>query len=184
MTIQVATGTGNGPTKLAAFDAALQAAGAANFNLIRLSSIIPPGSRVATSDGPITKLAGGWGDRLYVVMAEFRVDTPNAEAWAGIGWVQDEKTGKGLFVEHEGASESAVKRDITQSLQSMVATRGMEFGPVQMKVAGITCLHTPVCALVIATYQASGWKSAIKAKMPGLREPRKQWTYYLNGEYM
>lgn len=169
MTIQVSSGTGSGPTKLAAFDAALQAAGTANYNLIRLSSIIPPGSKVKAADGPITKLTGNWGDRLYVVMAEFRVDTPNAEAWAGIGWVQNQKTGKGLFVEHEGASELAVKRDITQSLGSMVATRGMDFGPVQMKVVGITCIHAPVCALAIATYQSSSWKATIKAKVPGLR---------------
>jgi arginine decarboxylase len=169
MIIQIASGTGNGPTKLAAFDAALQAAGAANFNLIRLSSIIPPGSEVHEIDGPIPKLVGNWGDRLYVVMADFRVDTPNAEARAGIGWVQDQKTGKGLFVEHEGASELAVRRDITESLQSMVATRGIEFGPIQMKVVGITCLHTPVCALVTATYRTASWETAVDGKVPRLR---------------
>jgi len=169
MIIQIAAGTGSGPTKLAAFDAALQAAGTANYNLIRLSSIIPPGSKIDVVDGPITRQGGSWGDRLYVVMAEFRVDTPNVEAWAGIGWVQDKKTGKGLFVEHEGASELAVRRDITQSLESLIATRGMEFEPIQMKVVGLTCVHAPVCALVVATFQSASWKTAIKNKVPGLR---------------
>jgi hypothetical protein len=42
-------------------------------------------------------------------MAEMRVDTPNIEAWAGIGWVQDKETGKGLFVEHEGNSQHTVE---------------------------------------------------------------------------
>ena len=169
MNIYVSAGVGSGPNKLSAFDAALQAAGTANFNLIRLSSIIPPGSKIKDLDGPIPRLSGTWGDRLYVVMAQKRTTQRNQEAWAGIGWVQDEKTGKGLFVEHEGASESAVRRDITQSLESLVATRGMEFGPIQMKVVGITCVHAPVCALVVATFQSTGWKSAIKAKVPGLR---------------
>jgi arginine decarboxylase len=169
MNIHVASGTGSGPTKLAAFDAALQAAGIANFNLIRLSSIVPPSSKIIEHEGPVAKSLGDWGDRLYVVMADYRVDTPNVEAWAGIGWVQDEKTGEGLFVEHEGASQSTVTRDIEQTLQSLIATRGMQFGPVHMKVAGITCVHAPVCALVIATFQATGWKAAIKAKVPGLR---------------
>jgi arginine decarboxylase len=134
-----------------------------------LSSIVPPSSNIIEHEGPVARNLGTWGDRLYVVMADHRVDTPNAEAWAGIGWVQDQKTGEGLFVEHEGASQATVKRDIEQSLQSLMATRGMEFGPVNMKVTGITCVHAPVCALVIATFQASGWKEAIKAKVPGLR---------------
>src|SRR5579864_7738658 len=120
MIIQIATGTGTGPTKLAAFDAALQAAGAANFNLIRLSSIIPPDSKVQALDGPVNSGLGNWGDRLYVVMADMRVDTPNVEAWAGIGWVQDTKTGAGLFVEHESANEPTVRRDIQASLEALM----------------------------------------------------------------
>jgi arginine decarboxylase len=46
MLIQVTGGTGAGPTKMAAFDAALNQAGTANYNLIKLSSIIPPDSKV------------------------------------------------------------------------------------------------------------------------------------------
>src|SRR3990167_8246372 len=123
MKIAVASGIGTGPTKLAAFDAALNAAGVANYNLIRLSSIIPPKSKITVSRGPIKTQPGQWGDRLYVVMAEIRIDTPNAEAWAGIGWVQDKKTGKGMFVEHDGKNEATVKRDIRSSLEALAATR-------------------------------------------------------------
>src|SRR5471032_2108995 len=148
MTIQIAEGTGTGPTKLAAFDAALNEAGIANYNLIRLSSIVPPGSKIDVHDGPISNQPGTWGDKLYVVMAEERVDTPNAEAWAGIGWVQDKETGKGLFVEHEGNNEHSVKRDIQQSLETLMAVRNVNFGEIQMKVTGRTCTHEPVCALV------------------------------------
>ena len=88
-------------------------------------------------------------------MAESRVDTPNVEAWAGIGWVQDKKTGKGLFVEHDGNSEEAVRRDITQSLEALMATRNVDFGEIKMKVVGKTCTHHPVCALVVAAYLIS-----------------------------
>jgi arginine decarboxylase len=159
MTIQIAAGTGTGPTKLSAFDAALNKAGIANYNLIRLSSIVPLESKIKDHDGPITEQSGDWGDRLYVVMAEMRVDTPNAEAWAGIGWVQDKETGKGLFVEHEGASEDTIRRDITQSLEALMATRNVNFGPIHMKVTGKICTHEPVCALVIAVFQAEAWVS-------------------------
>src|SRR5438309_1053120 len=120
MKIQIASGTGAGPTKLAAFDAALLNAGAANYNLIHLSSIIPPDAKIVTSSGPITTQPGNWGDRLYVVIADIRLDTPNVEAWAGIGWVQDKKTGRGLFAEHVGENEKTVRRDIRDSLEAFM----------------------------------------------------------------
>jgi len=157
MKIQLSSGTGRGHTKLAAFDAALHEAGVANYNLIRLSSIIPPGSSVEVSK-PVKGQPGEWGDKLYVVMADTRVDTPNMEAWAGIGWVQDKKTGKGLFVEHEGTNEAQVRRDIKASLESLMSIRNAVFGDIQMEVTGLTCKHDPVCALVIAAYKASGWR--------------------------
>ena len=161
MNIQIVSGTGTGPTKLAAFDAALLKAGAANYNLIRLSSIVPPRSEITVIDGPLTEQPGEWGDKLYVVMADMRVASPNVEAWAGIGWVHDEKTGKGLFVEHEGANEETIKRDIHQSLKEMMKNRRVDFGDIHMKVVGKTCLHEPVCALVMAVYQAEDWSPKV-----------------------
>lgn len=158
MKIQISSGAGKAHTKLAAFDAALLQAGAANYNLIRLSSIIPPGSDVVVKK-PIEHQPGVWGDRLYVVMAEIRVDTPNTEAWAGIGWVQDNATGKGLFVEHEGMNEQTVRRDIKASLEAMMGVRSVDFGEINMEVVGRTCTHDPVCALVVAVYEAAPWNT-------------------------
>lgn len=159
MQIHVAKGIGTGPTSLSAFDAALNDVGIANYNLLRLSSVIPPKSEIITHDEKISPeiMPGGWGDRLYVVMAEMRVDTPNEEAWAGIGWVQDAETGKGLFVEHEGHSEASVRRDIRQTLEALMATRNVDFGEIHMEVVGRTCTHLPVCAMLVAVYQASDW---------------------------
>ena len=159
MLIKVSAGYGSGPTKLSAFDAALNDAGVANYNIIRLSSVIPPNTKIEVSEKALTKLPGDWGDRLYVVMAEERVDTPNVEAWAGIGGVQDKKTGKGLFVEHEGNSEKSVRSDISQSLEALMATRNVDFGDIHMEVTGVTCKHHPVCAMVVAVYQASDWEN-------------------------
>lgn len=159
MKIHLATGLGSGPTTLSAFDAALNAAGIANYNLIRLSSVIPPKTELVHHDKaiPSEQMPGEWGDRLYLVMAEKREATPNTEAWAGIGWVQEKESGKGLFVEHEGESEKSVRRDIQQSLTALMATRNIDFGEIQMKVVGKTCTHHPVCAMVVAVYQASDW---------------------------
>jgi arginine decarboxylase len=90
-------------------------------------------------------------------MAEMRTSNPGTEVWAGIGWVQDAETGKGLFVEHEGNSEQAVRDDIQHSLEALMKTRNIDFGPIQMKVAGTTCTDQPTCAMVVAVYQASDW---------------------------
>ena len=46
MKLYLAKAIGRGSTELAAFDAALVGAGVANFNLIRLSSVIPPDGEV------------------------------------------------------------------------------------------------------------------------------------------
>jgi arginine decarboxylase len=102
---------------------------------------------------------GDWGDRLYVVMAEQRVSTAGQEAWAGIGWVQDDATKRGLFVEHEGTSEASVRSDIEQSLKALMETRGIDFGEIHMVVNGGTCDGTPLCAMVVAVYESAGWQS-------------------------
>ncbi|MEK7626415.1 MAG: pyruvoyl-dependent arginine decarboxylase [Patescibacteria group bacterium] len=159
MIIHIAKGVGSGSTKLAAFDAALNHAGVANYNLIKLSSVIPENSEIVVHRGsiPKSKISGSWGDRMYVVMAEERENTPNAEAWAGIGWVQNKRTGEGLFVEHEGASEKSVRRDIKQSLEDLVKNRNGKFGKIEMVVSGTSCKNTPVCSLVVAVFQISKW---------------------------
>lgn len=157
-TIEVVRSSGTGRTTLSAFDAALVDAGIANFNLLRLSSVIPPDTDVLPVSGRTTRAVGDWGDRLYVVMAEICADRPGREAWAGIGWVQDEESGKGLFVEHEGYAEHLVRDDIEQSLATLVANRpGHTFGPINSVVHGVRCEDLPACAMVTAVYESEPW---------------------------
>lgn len=159
MEIDIVEGTGTGPTTLAAFDAALRAAGIANFNILTLSSIVPPKSKVIIRKSiPSGQTIGTWGDRLYVVMANKRVDTPNEEAWAGIGWVQEQKSGKGLFVEHVGSNRKTVERDIHATLNSLMEGRTDVFGEIHSEIVGVTCTKEPVCALVCAVYQSQPWE--------------------------
>lgn len=159
MKINITTGSGVGPTELSAFDHALVNAGVANFNLIYLSSVIPPGSEIIPVDGPIKSIDGAWGDRLYVVMAQMRTTQRNQEVWAGIGWMQDHATKKGLLVEHEGHSENEVREDIQNSLHALAQNRAMNFGPINMVVTGKKCVALPVCALAVAVFESAGWKA-------------------------
>lgn len=167
MKIKITAGTGVGPTELAAFDHALVNAGVANFNLIYLSSVLPPNSEVQDLD-KAAHPAGGWGDRLYVVMAQKRTQQRNQEVWAGIGWMQDPKTKKGLLVEHEGHNEEEVRADIQNSLEALAQNRNMTFGPIQMKIIGKKCVALPVCALVIAVFESAQWESMQEFSQPGM----------------
>lgn len=156
MKIHIAQSTASAPTELAAFDTCLQECGVANQNIIYLSSIIPPGSEIVFE--PPVYEDNHFGNRLYCVMAQQREVRPNVQAWAGIGWVVDRKTGKGLFVEHEGHSEDEIKQDITKTLSDMMERRSeTKWSKINMVVNGVTCVDKPVCAMVVAAYQSEGW---------------------------
>lgn len=157
MRIQISSGVGTGPTEMAAFDHALVKAGVANFNLIYLSSVVPPGSELIVQDHPIHP-KGSWGDRLYVVMSQIRTSQRHQEAWAGIGWMQDPKTQQGLLVEHEGHNETEVRADIESSLKALAKNRKMKFGPIDMRIAGARCEDLSICALVVAVFESSPWQ--------------------------
>ena len=124
LVISVSRGTGSGPTRLAAFDRALQDAGLANYNLIRLSSVIPPNA-VVREISSLDHAAGTHGDVAYCVYADAYASTPGEEAWAGIAWADHhDNTGAGLFVEHTASSEATVRRDLDSTLQAMSLSRG------------------------------------------------------------
>lgn len=158
MKITITQGTGTGPTGLAAFDAALYDAGIANYNLIKLSSIIPSGTDVLVEK--ISKYnSDQYGYKLYVVLAEKTVTEPGKEAVAGIGWVKH-KLGKesGLFVEFGGDSEEEVEVKIKDTLESMCAYRPEEAGEIQMVISKIKYVDEPVCAVVSAVYKSESWE--------------------------
>jgi len=153
------SGVGAGHTGLSAFDAALLQSGIANYNLLPLSSVIPPGSEMIERTNANTFGAHGqWGDKLYVVLAEMRVETKGDTAWAGIGWVQDE-SGKGLLVEHHDDTEAGLQEKITLSLQDLMKNRNYpEELTINMKTVGVECKGSPVCALVAVVFQSEPWR--------------------------
>jgi arginine decarboxylase len=156
--LYVAKSIGRGSTELAAFDAALVGAGVANFNIIRLSSVIPPDGDVVEVERCPFAQQGAWGDRLYAVYAEQRTSIPGEQVWAGIGWSQDLETGRGLFVEHEGIREHHVREQIQASLHDLQAIRGLDLGPTHASVVGAMCTGAPACALVICGYTTEPWQ--------------------------
>lgn len=161
--IKVVKGEGTGVTTLSAFDGALKTAGVYNYNLITLSSIIPPNSKVEKVDKYISPEAE-FGHKLYVVMAQERSNETGKFIAAGIGWYQL-AGGKGLFVEHhiKGDTKEAVKSElkflIENSLKDLCQFRDIGFDKEKMdSEISITQVEShPACVLVLAVYQSEGW---------------------------
>lgn len=165
MEIRVVTGIGTGKTTLSAFDAALTDAGVSNYNLILLSSIIPPGSKVVRQKRYQTP-PQEFGHKLYVVKAEVRSEEVGKFIAAGIGWYQLDD-GRGFFVEHEikgetkVAVESEINLRILNSLKDMCQFRHIRFEEKRLKCAiSLTkIIDHPTCVLVLAVYQSEGWRA-------------------------
>lgn len=155
MSIHMASGIGEGPTELAAFDAALMDAGVANYNLLCLSSVIPANARIVHARHHT--LPDDHGRRLYVVMSQMRQSEGGRPAHAGIGWVQQGDEGPGLFVELHDDNRDRLEADLHATLNAMRAYRDIEFGAVQTQIASTTCTDHPVCALVVAVYACESW---------------------------
>ncbi len=155
MCIHLSSGTGVGPTPLAAFDAALIDAGVANYNLLCLSSVIPPNARIVRAKHRVRP--DDHGRRLYVVMSQMRQSRPGQPAHAGIGWVQQGEDGPGLFVELHDGHRERLERDLHATLGAMCRGRGVDYGPVHTAIASRVCETQPVCALVVAVYTCEPW---------------------------
>jgi arginine decarboxylase len=153
--IAIARGLGQGPTLLASFDTALLDAGVANYNLICLSSVIPPGSRIVRERWRTP--GHEYGRRLYVVLSQMRESRSGHAAHAGVGWVRDEHEGHGLFVELHDDDRVQLERDLRTTLARMQRSRSVELGPVHTEIASARCDGEPVCALVIAVYASAPW---------------------------
>lgn len=163
MNIYLTSGIGNGKTLLSSFDSALFNAGISNYNLIVLSSIIPPGTVVIQKkyQTPNTE----YGHRLYVVMSSNRSREVGLFVGSALGWVQTED-GRGVFVEHSFTenSKEAVRVQLTEevkkSLSDLCSQRGYPFVQKKMKIKfSITKVtDNPTCVLVAAVYKAESWE--------------------------
>ncbi|GIE85203.1 pyruvoyl-dependent arginine decarboxylase [Actinoplanes regularis] len=165
--IPVVRAIGKGTTSLAAFHDALVAMECGFYNLVRLSSVIPPGTSVdASGKAPVP--TGAWGDRLFCVYAEQHATQIGEEAWAGIGWVQRRDGQGGLFVEHEGTSEAFVTEQIKASLRELVKGHEDEFDGPDFVVHGAVCDGEPTCVLVLAPYETIAWKGVTATTAPAM----------------
>jgi arginine decarboxylase len=161
MQISVVSGVGHGSTLLSSFDDALRRCGVYNYNLIPLSSVIPPGSEIVDGyDAPDNE----FGHRLYVVKAEARSAEIGCAVAAGIGWYQW-CDGRGVFVEHEVVGDTCHEASeevallIRSSLRDLCFARNVPFDEarVRCRITGADVIAGPTTSLVLCVYHAEGW---------------------------
>lgn len=162
MNIILTTGKGTGKTLLSAFDEALKDAGVFNYNLITLSSVIPPGVKIVKRKYQTPPEE--YGHKLYIVKSDIRSQNIDYYIGAALGWYQLDN-GQGVFVEHESEAKfldvvkETLYKNVKDSLSDLCANRHYGFSEKKMgMVTSITKVTTqPTCALVIAAYEAEGW---------------------------
>ncbi|MCD6495741.1 MAG: hypothetical protein J7K54_00545 [Candidatus Aenigmarchaeota archaeon] len=157
MKIYITWGTGEGKTRIAAFDRALWDAGIANYNLIKLSSVIPEGAGVVVKKVDMNNKEHGY--KLYVVLSEQYETKKGEKAVAGLGWVSANHTkGKGIFVEKGARTKEEVTDYIENTISSMTSYRPEEHGDMKIKTVEKECTGAVACSLVAAVYKSEGWE--------------------------
>jgi arginine decarboxylase len=124
-------GVGKHRRSLESFEAALRDAGIAQFNLVKVSSIFPPGCRIVSRRVGLGKLLPG--QIVYCVMAEERTNEPNRLLSAGIGLAVPASGDRfGYISEHHGFGMTT--RKVADYVEDMAAsmlaeTLGIKFDP-------------------------------------------------------
>lgn len=147
--IRVVRGTGTGPTDVASFDAALADAGVHDYNLARLSSVVPPGATVeAVGTAPALGPVGG---RLWTVQARTTTAGPGRAA-AALGWAVG--SDGGVFYEAGDAEDEAAARE--QVTAGLAAARELRDRALPEERLESTAFDVPAgtygTAVVLAVY--------------------------------
>jgi arginine decarboxylase len=148
MQIRVVSGTGTGPTAVAAYDAALAAAGVHNYNITTVSSVIPDDSSIGVLDSAPN--LGPVGERLTVVEAR-ATSGKDEDAAAGLGWTTT-AGGRGLFYEATGSDTETVRERVAAGLESGRALREWRFTDERIVTAHATSEEPYATAVVLGIY--------------------------------
>ena len=115
--------------KLTSFEMALRAAGIAQYNLVKVSSIFPPGCKMITKERGLKQLSPG--EVVFCVMSENSTNEPHRLIAASVGLaVPKEKESYGYLSEHHSFGQK--ENDAGEYAESLAAemlatTLGVEF---------------------------------------------------------
>lgn len=120
-------GNGKHTEKLTSFEMALRDAGIEKFNLVRVSSIYPPGCKLVGRDEGLKELAPG--QILFVVLSDCSSNEPNRLIAAAIGAaIPEDATAYGYLSEQHAYGQNEQQAgDYAEDLaaQMLASTRGI-----------------------------------------------------------
>ncbi|MEW6528396.1 MAG: arginine decarboxylase, pyruvoyl-dependent [Candidatus Micrarchaeota archaeon] len=126
-------GVGKGRDTLSSFESALRDAGIAQFNIVSVSSIFPPGCKTISKERGLKQLKAG--QVIFCVMARIASDEPNRLIAASIGCaLPKDKKKYGYLSEHHAYGQTDEKageysEDLAASM--LATTLGIPFNPAQ-----------------------------------------------------
>lgn len=124
-------GKGVWKEKLASLEKALRNAGIAEYNIVKASSIFPPGCRIISRSEGKRRLSPG--QIIFVVMSENQTNEPNRLIAASVGLAAPaDKNHYGYLSEHHSFGETAKKcGDYCEDLAAtmLATTLGIDFDP-------------------------------------------------------
>jgi len=122
-------GTGKAKEQLASFEAALRDAGIEQFNLVNVSSILPPNCKIISKEKGLKLLKPG--QIVYVVLARNASNEPNRLISASIGLaVPADRNNYGYLSEHHDFGLTQKRAgDLAEDLAAtmLATTLGLEF---------------------------------------------------------
>ncbi|MGQ9533606.1 MAG: pyruvoyl-dependent arginine decarboxylase [bacterium] len=124
-------GVGKHKEKLASFESALRDAGIAPFNIVRVSSILPPGAKIVSKAKGLQYLSPG--EIVYTIIAECSTNEPHRLIAASIGVaIPADRNQYGYLSEYHSYGETEPKAgDKAEDLaaQMLATTLGVPFDP-------------------------------------------------------
>ena len=122
-------GMGKHKEKLTSFEMALRAAGIAQYNLVKVSSIFPPGCKIISKERGLKHLSPG--EIVFCIMSENSTNEPHRLVAASVGVaVPKEKESYGYLSEHHSFGQKEEDAgDYAESLaaEMLATTLGVEF---------------------------------------------------------
>lgn len=122
-------GAGVHKEKLTSFEMALREAGIAKFNLVRVSSIFPPGCKIVDREEGLTLLQPG--EIVFAVIAEMSSNEPGRRIASSIGIARPADTDKyGYLSEHHTYGQTEMEAgDYAEDLAAtmLATTLGLPF---------------------------------------------------------
>jgi len=154
MEIKILSSKAEGKTLTSAFDLALAKVGLQNYNLIKISSIIPKDAKVIKAEkyeNPDKKV----GDILHVVISEKSSNVKGKIITCGLGWILADEGGVFYEESHLDSSKEMVEKKLLEGLEDAKKIRSWRWTDEPKMKIEEHVVEENGCVIVVAVYDLS-----------------------------